>query len=503
MAGTLRRAGVDERTASGRWGGRRQVSGEHYRCAAAITAGLVLATVAVSSKLMRDLKVFQTVEPADLMDRRHVRHRELLDLAGKRGFKTEVQAAKDWGKHILGAEDRNGLLHASAYLHYQLPWEHSNKRVHIWYHTLVPKRSADDTYFAVEGTNFGYFGLQQIRDYPMFEGKVIFSQWDHDGAEHHAQASAEVLECGPLAVCTRFGGEGTGAKSYINFHDWKLKEDYMFVTVAEELGPSQALYSGYFHAEELGGWVLLSKIKVCTGSDPWHIAGMYSFTEQWTTRDYAEERWQMLGPSYVEYKEGFDGWSQITQATFSYTSGSNENNENVNANVTIGGKRWGLGIGGKVQKGEAYKTLKVNPEPTIPSQLKLFECLQANGTLPTGCAGGTCTKRAVSRVFREAFSSSHLITTGALGVSVLLLLWMVAYYMGCCVCCSAPAGEQEQYLLVEEQPSQSSGAVSSAVGGEGGEGGEGGGKSTPVAEKPEPKAGANVEAPGPEAGANE
>jgi len=490
---------VDERPSSGR-GSRRQVSREHYRCVAAITAGLVLASVAVSSKLMRDLKVFQTVEPADLMDRRHVRHRELLDLTGKQGFKTEVQAAKDWGKHILGKEDRDGLLHASAYLHYQLPWEHSNKRVHIWYHTIVPKRSADDTYFAAEGTNFGYFGLQQVRDYPFFEGKVIFSQWDHqDGVEHgQAQARAEVLECGPLAVCTRFGGEGTGSKSYINFNDWKLKEDYMFVTVAEELGPSQALYSGYFHAEELGGWVLLSKIKVCTGSDPWHIAGMYSFSEQWSTRDYAEERWQMLGPSYVEYKEGFDGWSQITQATFSYTFGDNENNENVNANVTGGGKQWGLGIGGKVQKGEAEKTLKVN-ESHIPSQLKLFEFLQANGTLPTGCAGGTCTKRAVINIFDEAFSSSNLITTGALGVCVLLLLW-IAYYMGCCVCCSAPVGEQEQYLIVRENKFQSSGAVPSAVAGEGG---EGGGKSTAVAEKPAPKAGAHVEGPGPKAGAKE
>jgi len=398
----------------------------------------------------------ETIEQADVLDT----HRQRMLLSGDSVISTAKQA-KDWAVSHLTGDDQSKERHASAYLRYHEPPNHEGGQISAWYHTLVPKHSADDTYFAVEGTGFGYMGLQQVRDTPFFEGKVVFSLWDQGGAAHSEEEKAQIVECGVRAICTRFGGEGTGAKSYVNFYKWTLESEYGFLTRAFDLGGGRVRYEGWFHAEELHGWRLISKIEVRRGTRPWSISGMYSFTEQWSTREYGEARWQKLGPSFVRYasssapSDGDEGgnetargappvWSQIREATFDQTRGQEENTENVNANVTNHGKQWGLGIGGHVSNSE-NKLLQVDAAEGLPEQLTEFDELERTGKLPHGCEGHTCSKRWWIALVREALSSSNLLRTGCLAAICLL-----SCIMCCCVCCPCCSdGEHAEEHLLE------------------------------------------------------
>merc|ERR1712151_1195672 len=150
------------------------------------------------------------------------------------------------------------------------------------------------------------------------------------------------------------GGEGTGVRTHINFNRWSLEHEYGFLTLAEDIGDGRVRYDGYIHAKEMDGWNLIGKIEVRRGAQPWYINRMYSFTEQWTTKEFGEPRWQKLGPTFVQFDncQGSDPiWTQIRRGTFSHTRGEAENTENVNANVTNHGRQWGLGIGGHVDAG--------------------------------------------------------------------------------------------------------------------------------------------------------
>jgi len=410
----------------------------------------LLAACVLGAVLARESLLGPT-EKADALDTH--RQRMLLDLHD--GILDEVIEAKAWAlQNIDGGTER----HASAYLNYHKPSGHSNGKIRAWYHTVVPKHSADDTYFAVQGTQFGYMGLQQVRDSPYFEGKVVFSLWDQpdDTPESEDDVKdedkAEVVECGHLAICTRFGGEGTGAKSYINFNHWSLEHEYGFLTIAEDIGEGRVRYDGYIWGEELGGWQLVSKIEVRRGAQPWDINRMYSFTEQWTTRDFGESRWQKLGPSFVQFDSGKDGdliWTQIRHATFSHTVGQAENTEHVNANVTNNDTQWGLGVGGNVSEGKV-KVLIVDQADDIPEQINKFDELMRNKELPGGCEGQTCDTRWWISVFREAAAPSHLPLTCT--CSALVVLASCLFCFALCPLCSQKQ-EQESLLECREQQS--------------------------------------------------
>merc|ERR1719277_1029993 len=105
-----------------------------------------------------------------------------------------------------------------------------------------------------------------------------------------------------------------------------------------------ARYDGYFHALELGGWVLLGKVLVQEAGRPWYLHKLHSFVEQWEPESPEDKRWASFGPSFVEEAGTTDSWRQITTARFSHTSGGYEDLTHVNANVA-GYGQWGMGIG--------------------------------------------------------------------------------------------------------------------------------------------------------------
>jgi len=84
---------------------------------------------------------------------------------------------------------------------------------------------------------FGYLGLQQVEardNWLGFMGTAIFSIWDSgcnaimDESACPENQRAQIIECGEMAVCSRFGNQGTGQQSMIRFSEWTVEQTYGF-----------------------------------------------------------------------------------------------------------------------------------------------------------------------------------------------------------------------------------------------------------------------------------
>lgn len=345
-----------------------------------------------------------------------------------------ADTAEDWARRHF---KREGSRHASAHLFYHEPEPEPGAKIKTWYHELKPRRSADDTYFAVQGNLYGYFGLQQVRGFPWFQGKVVFSMWDQ------GENKAQVVECGQDVFCTTFGGEGTGAKTYMNFNKWKLGNEYGFLIRSYDVGGGTSVrQEGYLFATELGGWRLMSVLEVVkeTPRLPWDIAGMYSFVEQWSPRDFGDARWARFGPSFVEYAASNSsggggsggGWRQVRTALFRQGAQPGEDTANCNANVTEEGHKWGLGIGGDVGLRPEGTEVTVMSFPDLPVPLRVFSDLDAQGTIPRGCQGGTCQDLYSREWYNWFFLPVNLPRTIVLALMACSLSTSVIGLVSCC-----------------------------------------------------------------------
>jgi len=254
--------------------------------------------------------------------------------------------------------------------------------------------------------------------------------WDQAGFH------VKVVECGQTTFCTRFGGEGTGAKTYINFNKWQLGKQYGFMIRSYDVGATLVRQEGYLFAAELGGWVLLSILEVVKkdAKRPWQIEGMYSFVEQFSYRDFGDARWARFGPSFVQY-EGEEEWQQIRNSTFIQHAKPGENAINCYANVTNGDLQWGLGIGGAVGRRSEGELLTVARSKELPPMLQLFDQLDQAGKLPRGCPDGTCTDLLLSEVYYFFFLPGNLPRTFVIAG---MLLAATVSCLGCLrlCCCS-------------------------------------------------------------------
>ncbi|CAK0802263.1 unnamed protein product, partial [Prorocentrum cordatum] len=190
-------------------------------------------------------------------------------------------------------------------------------------------------------------------------------------------------------VCRRFGGEGVGSQAERYFSEWTTESTYHWALTADA-GSGRVRYEGYFHAAELGGWVLLAKVEVAPVGPLLNTLG--SFVEHYSEDSYHAARWGRLGRSFVRYP-GTDDWLQVRNATLETGAQSSAALARVHANVTDGGTRWGLGSG----VSESYAAtsshgdlLSVAARDELPPELADFRARAAAGLLPGGCAGGTC-----------------------------------------------------------------------------------------------------------------
>lgn len=278
--------------------------------------------------------------------------------------------------------------HASVHLRYISP---SLGPLDAWYNEVEVQESSTSSYFSVLGHAYGYAGIQQLTEDP-FTGRVIFSIWDPPNCSYTDPSAcpeeerAAFTTCGPDTVCTRFGGEGSGAKSYMEWNTWQTDMKYKFLIHASQRGKEHVEFSCRFYAAEFG-WRMLSRIVVRHRSDmPQGIAAMYSFVEQWTPADAQDERWASFGPSLVRGSDGSQNeWMQVTKARWTHSQAAAEDTSHIDGGISSKGYRWELGLGGDINRGlDMYDNLTVAKIEACPVQLAEAVSLEAAGHLPTG-----------------------------------------------------------------------------------------------------------------------
>ena len=270
---------------------------------------------------------------------------------------------------------------ASVQLNYDAP--PTVNRPAWLFQRVSPVSFSDATFFATNGHRFGYGGFQKVDS---SRESVIFSLWDQGGCDQDlgdcdAANLATTIACGEGITCTGFGGEGTGRKSILYKDNIpSVAEPYYMMTQAVYLGPGskRMQYTGYFYDSDTERWRLLSRIEVSTNdAEEWWIGGMYSFVEQWSAVDTSTERSALFGPGYVSE----DGINFVPIEECSFSHGTLENHEHVNAWQAGEGERYAVGIatGGDVTpvatRGDRFQYQDVAFDNKLQGFIEKISCL--------------------------------------------------------------------------------------------------------------------------------
>ncbi|QQL45926.1 DUF3472 domain-containing protein [Sulfuriroseicoccus oceanibius] len=181
---------------------------------------------------------------------------------------------------------------------------------------VTATKSAPGTYFCAMGFNKGYFGMQELHN-----GKkvIIFSVWDSKSdprAHIRADDTPEedrvgVIEIGEGVRPDRFGGEGTGSKSFFAY-DWKIDEPVRFAVHAKPEGKFTT-FSGYFFDSKRKVWQLMAKFRTEHGEP---LGGYYSFIEDFR-RNYESAKISRTANFTNGWVKSTDGkWVPMVEARF-------------------------------------------------------------------------------------------------------------------------------------------------------------------------------------------
>lgn len=208
-----------------------------------------------------------------------------------------------------------------------------------FYNELTVDRSAEGTYFMACGFSMGYFGMQELAD-----GRkvVIFSVWD-PGAQNDPNKVSDdqrvkLLHKDHAVRIGRFGNEGTGGQSFLDY-DWRIGETCKFLVTAHVDG-QRTEYAGWFYINAEKQWKHLVTFSTITGGKA--LRGYYSFVEDFRRNKVSatKAREAHFGNGWVLTKE--DVWVALTQARFTA-----DGNPATNINAGVNGDRFFLVTGGE------------------------------------------------------------------------------------------------------------------------------------------------------------
>jgi len=220
-----------------------------------------------------------------------------------------------------------------------------------FYNEVTVENSAEGTYFCVCGFNRGYCGIQELRG-----GKkvLIFSVWD-PGKQNDPNSVAEVervklLYKDDAVRVGRFGNEGTGGQSFLDF-DWQIGETYRFLVTAAP-ADKRTEFTAWFYPLAEKKWkklVTFSTITATPKSNVQTLSGYYSFVEDFRRNRVSTEhiRRAAYGNGWIRDTEG--KWQSIESARFTADS-----NPATNIDAGHGAGRFFLATGGET-KNEGVK----------------------------------------------------------------------------------------------------------------------------------------------------
>ena len=225
-----------------------------------------------------------------------------------------------------------GIACRSVHLRYPAP------ESVLFYNEVTVQQSAPGTYFMACGFANGYFGMQELAD-----GKkvVLFSVWDpgsqNDPKSVEADRQVKVVAQGEGVRVKRFGGEGTGAQSMLDY-DWKIGQTCRFLVKATVEGDRTA-FSAWFFVPEQKTWHPLATFSTLAKGRALH--GYYSFVEDFRRNrtSATQVRKADFGNGWIRTPKG--DWLPLTRATFTGDSNPATNidagTENGNFFLATGG----------------------------------------------------------------------------------------------------------------------------------------------------------------------
>lgn len=223
-----------------------------------------------------------------------------------------------------------------------------------FYNEVTVKQSAPGTYFCACGWNKGYFGIQEQGD-----GKkvIIFSVWDSNQNDPKAVGEdkrVKLLHKDEKVRIGRFGGEGTGGQSFLDY-DWKVGDMYRFLVTAK-INDEHTEYAGFFRGPTEKDWKHLVTFSTITGGKK--LGGYYSFVEDFK-RDRVSTtkvRKARFGNTWVKTD---DKWQAIRNARFTA-----DRNPATNIHAGVKGDQFFLATGGDTKNADA----KLNESMRLPAE---------------------------------------------------------------------------------------------------------------------------------------
>jgi hypothetical protein len=260
------------------------------------------------------------------------------------------------------------------------------ERMTFLYGEIEVLASGPDIYFC--GINWrpgepagGYCGIQQPATNPR---KTIFSVWDTSAALHPALVQAD-----SRTVHDRFGGEGTGEHTHLNY-PWENGKLFRFaVTKQPDKSGRNTLVTYYFFDDPLKKWVLEATISCPTdGKDSvrYFGGGMNSFLENWSGKSKEIPKlclyrlWAGSAPDQLFFlrKGGGDGLWGILNDCFYLAQGSDASavdaliaRQPKSKDSTIGfikGGKGALAIPDRPLPAEVLAELGALPQPNPPPE---------------------------------------------------------------------------------------------------------------------------------------
>lgn len=257
----------------------------------------------------------------------------------------------------------------------------------VFYNEIKPTQTARGTYFATIGFNSGYFGMQELSN-----GKkvAIFSVWDsHSNNKNDCPVNerARTLHQGKGVVIKRFGGEGSGGQSFLDF-DWQLDETYRFAVAAhpsadnDKTGQKRTTYSAYIYCNKgmhpdlpEGGWLHMTSFDAIQKQH--NIRGQYSFVEDFRRNRESTKHTRTAEFGNAWYCDLKGAWHRVDKARF---TGDRNPVMNINAGMNENKDLFYLSTGGDITNDDAklWSTIILPPtEDKAEKPADLPEALQA------------------------------------------------------------------------------------------------------------------------------
>ncbi|WP_241739510.1 DUF3472 domain-containing protein [Aestuariibaculum marinum] len=202
----------------------------------------------------------------------------------------------------------------SVHLGYTMP---EGKNITWFYNELTVPEGMDPigTYFMANGFADGYFGMQVNSE---TERRVLFSVWSaydtQDPNQIPDEYTVDPLGYGTDVTVKEFGGEGSGAQSYL-VYNWKAGNTYKFLLRGESNTENTMDYTAYFYAPEVGDWKLIASFRRPFPSNSAKYLGrLHSFLENFTPSMGSNVRKINYSNQWVYDTNGT--WSEMTGAKF-------------------------------------------------------------------------------------------------------------------------------------------------------------------------------------------